>query len=184
MTAPAQPPTAPKKPVTKLTFWDRMRIVREKIQSEGFGKDVGFKGGNNATKFKDTEALKRRSQELFNEQRIHYVAKIKSVKTDIIVLNSAQGQKTQFLTSGEYEYDFYCDDKLEYTVTSFGAFNNASATQATHGSFTAAESSLLFNILGANLKSEEEFEAGRVKSENLQDSRVAVEPMTDNPYAR
>lgn len=164
------------------SFWERMNEVRAIIQSEAFGKDVGFRGGKNDTKFKDTESLINRTRIELNERGIFYFISGDDVKTDIIVLRDAKGERTHYLTSGRYKIDWYCDNELAFTNYSYGTFDGSSSNQATHGALTTARSSMLFSIFDAPLKSEEEWNNDREQALNKQEQRPGAIPKSNNKY--
>lgn len=163
------------------SFWERMNEVREIIQGEAFGKDVGFKGGKNDTKFKDTESLINKTRLELNARNIFYFISGDDVKTDIVVLRDAKGERTHYLTSGRYKIDWYCDNELAFTNYSYGAFGGE-ANQATHGALTVARSSMLFSIFDAPLKSEEEWSTEREQALNRQGERKGAIPKSNNLY--
>lgn len=173
--APAPAPKAtPKKDVAALTpekrFWDYMIGIQRDVAQQDFGSPVG-RGGS---ELKDSHALHHYVRERFIQDGVTFDLTPVNVSMEVV--------PTGFAVFGEYLAKFYFDGELVYETTTFGSFDTANSAQATHGSYTAARTSLLFNITQASVKSQEDIEAKREQALNKQAARTPATPTGGGYY--
>lgn len=176
-TKPAAPKAAPKpKTIAKAVtnpeqrFWEYMKNVQAEIATMDFGSKTG-RGGS---ELKDSHALHHFVRDKFIKDGVTYDL----LPTDISVTQVNTG----FLVSGNYLAKFYFNGELVYETPTFGAFDTGNSAQATHGAYTAARTSLLFNITQASVKSQDDIEAKREQHMNRQAPRTPATSGGAKPY--
>ena len=177
--APKQAPKQAQAPsgnvhVTNMTdqekFWLYMLKIQEGVAALDFGSPVG-RGGS---ELKDSHALHHHVREQFIKDGVTYDLVPISVNMEVV--------PTGFAVFGEYLAKFFMNGKLVYETTTFGAFDTSNSAQATHGAYTAARTSLLFNITQASVKSQEDIEAKRDRELNKQAARTPATPTGGGYY--
>lgn len=167
-TPPAQPNVAKAKkdkttPKTnEQRFWEYMLVIQKDISQKDFGVGKG-KGGS---QLKDSHALHHYVRERFIEDGVTFDL----IPTDVQMIPVEHG----FAVHGKYTAKFFFNGELVYETIAFGSFDTGNSAQATHGSYTAARTSLLFNITQASVMSQEKVEEQRQQEINRQAPRQPV----------
>lgn len=177
-TKPAAPKTAPKQqakekvqqPVQNSGFWNYMLTIQNEVAQQDFGSKVG-RGGS---ELKDSHALHHYVRERFINDGVTFDLVPVDVKMEVV--------PTGFAVFGEYLAKFFFNGELVYETTTFGAFDTGNSAQATHGAYTAARTSLLFNITQASVKSQEDMEAKREQAIHRQPPRTPAAPSGGGYY--
>lgn len=186
--APAAP-TAPKKqapvqaPVQTLEvatpstrFWAYIRT----LQFEIFDMDFGAKKGKGGSELKDSHALHHWFREKLHASGYNY--DITPIDVQLTPVVGQDGATSGFVVHGNYEVKFFDDGEIVYETKVFGAFDQGNSAQATHGSMTAANTSMMFKILQASVKSAEDMDKDRQNAQNRQAPRAAASTFTNAPY--
>ena len=158
--APAKAPT--KASISNVErFWEVIEYIRAEVAQKDFGSSVG-QGGSDI----------KNSHQLF-----HFIRPILIERGVIIDIAPRDLQLIDMgntvAVAGMYDVKFIMNGEVVYETTSFGSHNTVGSTaQATHGSATAAKTSLYFNLLFASVKSEDDMEQDRLNEENRQAKRA------------
>lgn len=179
MTTKAKPtlPEPTKQALAKSTitpdkrFWDYMLSIQKQVADMDFGSKKG-KGGS---ELKDSHALHHFIREIFIKDKVTFDL----MPLDVTLTPTPIGTIAVY---GNYLAKFYFDGELVYETPTFGAFDTGNSAQATHGAYTAARTSLLFNITQASVKSQEDMEKQRQNELNKQQQRKPAEPQSGVTY--
>ncbi len=161
---PTAQPSAVENKTKEQRFWEYILGLQKEVAQQDFGAKVG-KGGS---ELKDSHALHHFVRE--HNQRHGVTFDLTPINVDMKEVN------TGFAVYGEYLAKFFFNGELVYETTTFGAFDTGNSAQATHGSYTAARTSLLFNITQASVKSQQDIEEKRQQELNRQPQRTPAQP--------
>lgn len=174
--APDAPKTTQKLVQTPQEKFERNILeIQRTIANEKFGVESG-KGGST---LKDSNALKIRANQLLSEKGIRYNVNAKEVYTEI--------SEPNLFVFGYYEHVWKQDGIEVHRGTTYGGFSTVisgptNLVHAVHGSVTSADTDILFDMLKANTKTEEELDEARARASNRQAERQPVKPIGGKPF--
>lgn len=190
-TAP-KPPTKPKESpavTTKIAepikeqlageqaFWKDILDVQEQIADTAFGQGKG-KGGST---LKDSNLLKKMGNDLLREKGITFDIQPADVNLQVV--------GDIIIVFGTYIHKWFRHGEEVYKSTAIGGFHtvispSTNTSYAVHGALTAANTDILFTMLKANTKSEEELVEDYQKQANRQSQREPIMSLSSGkaPY--
>lgn len=188
-------PAAPTAPTVKKVnqtleqeFWALIMEVQQLISDIGFGQNKG-KGGSI---LKDSNALKKKGHDLFNERGITYDIVADDVTLQVIESNNVTPQgdvnpSHRVIVSGYYTDKWFYKGQEVYQSKRFGGFDtvlapSTNSNYAVQGATTSATTVAMFQMLKANTKSDEEFSRERELNEQRQPRNAPTKTYTDVPY--
>lgn len=151
-----------------VEFWRLIRQIKELV----YASDYGAKKGKGGSELKDSHQLHHDIRTWMLERDMDFDIIPENVTITPIII----GSNITYLVQGVYFVKWTINGTLVYKTRSFGSFDQANSSQATHGSYTAARTSLMFNIFQASVKSEQSMDANRQNDMNRQNPRNAAQP--------
>lgn len=151
-----------------VEFWRLIRQIKELV----YASDYGAKKGRGGSELKDSHQLHHDIRTWMLERDMDFDIIPENVTITPIII----GSNITYLVQGVYFVKWTINGTLVYKTRSFGSFDQANSSQATHGSYTAARTSLMFNIFQASVKSEQSMDANRQNDMNRQSPRPVAQP--------
>ena len=165
---PTAQPSAVENKTKEQRFWEYILEIQRIIADKAYGVNAG-KGGST---LKDSNQLRMDAHELFNERGITY-----NVSAEDVNLTIDSGQT---YVTGYYVDTWRLEGEVVFSAKRFAGFDTVispatNVNYAVQGAMTSATTLILFDMLKANPKSEEQLEEDRQKHMNRQPQRTPAQ---------